>query len=308
MDSDIISQKSRLLLVDDSHSCRLLLSSIVKDLGEVLLASDGEQALLLAREHSPDLILLDIELPQQSGMDVCRELQSDALTQDIPIIFITGIHDPQKEVEGLAMGAVDFIYKPYHAAIIRARVSTQLKLKRLSDQLRQLVNLDGLTGLYNRRAFDKKLSTEIQRHSRTQQCLGLAMIDVDHFKAYNDTYGHLAGDQCLKAIAHCLRQSARRAGDMVCRYGGEEFAIILPDVSVEKVADYGSWLCEQIAGLQLPHRTSKTAGYVTISVGLVVFCYPPAAEVMIAQADQALYEAKTQGRNQAIVRGCVDEC
>ncbi|MGL4350191.1 MAG: diguanylate cyclase domain-containing protein, partial [Plesiomonas shigelloides] len=214
MDSDIISQKSRLLLVDDSHSCRLLLSSIVKDLGEVLLASDGEQALLLAREHSPDLILLDIELPQQSGMDVCRELQSDALTQDIPIIFITGIHDPQKEVEGLAMGAVDFIYKPYHAAIIRARVSTQLKLKRLSDQLRQLVNLDGLTGLYNRRAFDKKLSTEIQRHSRTQQCLGLAMIDVDHFKAYNDTYGHLAGDQCLKAIAHCLRQSARRAGDM----------------------------------------------------------------------------------------------
>lgn len=307
MDSDIVLQKSRLLLVDDSHSCRLLLSSIVKDLGEVLLARDGEQALLLAREHSPDLILLDIELPQQSGMDVCRELQSDALTQDIPIIFITGIHDPQKEVEGLAMGAVDFIYKPYHAAIIRARVSTQLKLKRLSDQLRQQVNLDGLTGLYNRRAFDKKLSTEIQRHSRTQQCLGLAMIDVDHFKAYNDTYGHLAGDQCLKAIATCLRQSARRAGDMVCRYGGEEFAIIMPDVSVDKAADYGRWLCEQVVTLNLPHRSSKTAEYVTISVGLVVFSYPPAAEVVIAQADHALYEAKTQGRNQAIVRGGIDE-
>ncbi|MGL4958045.1 MAG: diguanylate cyclase domain-containing protein [Plesiomonas sp.] len=300
MDSDIALRQPLLLLVDDSRASRLLLSSILKNFGQIIHASSGEQALLLARESIPDLILLDIEMPEQSGIDVCQQLQSDPLTQDIPIIFVTGTHDPYKEVEGLAVGAVDFIYKPYHAAIIRARVSTQLKLKRLSDQLRQLVNLDGLTGLYNRRAFDNRLAVELPRHFRSQQSLGLVMIDVDHFKAYNDGYGHLAGDQCLKAIARCLQQSARRAGDMVCRYGGEEFAIILPAITAETLREYGQWLCEQISALQLPHAHSATAQCVTLSVGITATdqaCL--SADTLIAQADQALYYAKTHGRNQS---------
>ncbi|MGL5007825.1 MAG: GGDEF domain-containing response regulator [Plesiomonas sp.] len=300
MDSESELRQPLLLLVDDSRASRLLLASILKSFGQIMHASNGEQALLFSRESIPDIILLDIEMPEQSGIDVCQQLQSDPLTQDIPIIFVTGTHDPYKEVEGLAVGAVDFIYKPYHAAIIRARVSTQLKLKRLSDQLRQLVNLDGLTGLYNRRAFDNRLSVELPRHCRSQQPLGLVMIDVDHFKAYNDNYGHLAGDQCLKAIAHCLQQSARRAGDMVCRYGGEEFAIILPTMTLEALHEYGQWLCEQIRALQLPHVSSKTSPYVTISVGIATTMHTGiSVEMLIAHADQALYYAKTHGRNQS---------
>ncbi|MGL6296478.1 MAG: GGDEF domain-containing response regulator, partial [Plesiomonas sp.] len=194
----------RILLVDDSRTTLMLLSTILSSQAEIIVSMDGLTAVNLAREKQPDLIVLDIEMPGICGFDTCKMLKQDPLTRDITVIFITKYKNPAEEIEALKSGAVDFITKPFNATVVKTRVNIQLTLKRQADMLRQQVNLDGLTEVYNRRALNSDLDNEIRRHARTNQPLGLALLDVDHFKLYNDFYGHLEGDQCLKRLANTL--------------------------------------------------------------------------------------------------------
>ena len=290
----------RILLVDDSRATLMLLSTILKPYGEILVSMDGLTALHVARERQPDLIVLDIEMPGLCGFDTCKMLKQDPLTRDITVIFITKYHNPQEEIEALRSGAVDFITKPFNATVVKTRVGIQLSLKKQADLLRQQVNLDGLTEVYNRRALNVDLDNEIRRHARTNQPLGLALLDVEHFKLYNDFYGHLEGDSCLKRLARVLQSTTRRASERVYRYGGEEFAIILPNTNEGEIRQYGEFLCQKIRQQQWAHNMSPDTGnIVTVSIGVVSIT--PSNETgdeLLDRVDQALYHAKKSGRNQ----------
>ncbi len=236
------------------------------------------------------------------GFEVCRRLKANPFTTAIPVLFVTAGDDEDYEVQALELGAADFITKPLRPAIVRARVDTQLVLRKHMVMMEDLVNLDGLTELFNRRYFDDQLETEIARHRRQQQSIALALIDVDHFKRYNDGLGHQSGDDCLRRIAVTLKSHARRPGEVVARYGGEEFVIIIPNTSVEEAERYGTWLCERITDLKLTHPNSVTK-YVSISIG-IVSCIPKfdvTPRELVELADQALYAAKNTGRNQCVV-------
>ncbi len=291
-----------ILLIDDDMSMIAYLSILLADKGEVIAASSGEAGLDLARSNKPDLILLDVSMEEMDGFEVCKRLKSDSSTAGIPVLFVTAGDDEEMEVKALELGAVDFITKPLRTAIVRARVDTQLALRKSSMQLQQLVHLDGLTKLYNRRFFDSRLETEIARHRRQKMAMAIALIDVDHFKIFNDTLGHQAGDDCLRTIARALAVCTRRPGEVVARFGGEEFVVIIPDCSSESAERYGRWLCERITELQMEHPTSTTR-QVTVSVGIAsrIPDQRLTAREMVELADRALYQAKDEGRNRCVV-------
>ncbi len=288
-----------ILIVDDNPDIIRLLSSLLADKAEILFATSGQTGISIAKKRRPDLILLDVQMPEMDGFAVCRALKSDADTHDGSIIFITAGDDDASELMALEAGAVDFIAKPLRPAIVRARVETHLTLQRQSREMQKLVHRDGLTGIFNRRYFDEQLAIEVLRHRRQNLPLGLMMVDVDHFKIYNDTMGHLQGDTCLQKIAATLSASAKRPAEIVARYGGEEFAIILPGSDAQDTEKFGAWILQNIHDLALPHPHSPTSACVSISAGLVS-CIPDphlTPELMISRADQALYKAKSLGRN-----------
>lgn len=293
---------SRLLIVDDDPSNIRLLANIFDENYEILFATNGSQALEIAAKEQPDLILLDVIMPEMDGYEVCQRLKVDLLTQTIPVIFVTSHSDVKEEILGLEMGAADYISKPFCPAIVKIRVCNQIELKHAREKLTFLAITDGLTGIANRRSFDEQLVYEWHRASRTNQPLALAMIDVDWFKNYNDHYGHQAGDDCLRQVAMILSYSAKRASDFVARYGGEEFALILPTTQNEAALIVIENICRALSNLELPHALSEF-GRVTISAG-VAMCMPSereSTESLVRHADKALYTAKHQGRNQAVL-------
>lgn len=297
--SDAVEANSPILIVDDSVTNIKIMSSLLADKAPIIFAMNGRAGIDAARRHQPLLILLDVEMPEVNGYEVCRCLKEDPSTADIPIIFVTSHQDAQHEIQALEAGAVGFISRPLNFPIVRARVHTHLTLKKQADLLKQLANCDGLTQLYNRRYFDKQLELEWQRHMRQQQPLGLAMIDVDDFKKYNDTYGHLEGDACLQRVARGLFSSTQRSGELVTRYGGEEFAIVLPYTDESQACQYGEWICHKIRSLAIPHEGIARTNVVTVSVG-VATCIPSKLESpshLVKQADVALYQAKQGGRD-----------
>jgi diguanylate cyclase (GGDEF)-like protein len=284
----------------------------VKILGEALrpsydivVATNGRKALEIAQTQRPDLILLDIMMPELDGYAVCRLLKEDDRTKNIPVIFITAKDQTDDELRGLEMGAVDYITKPFQVTIVKARVRTQLDLKRKYDLLESMVSLDGLTEIPNRRRFDEVLEQEWRRMQRAGQSLAALMIDIDYFKNYNDAYGHAAGDACLKAVARALSQSLHRPADLMARYGGEEFAAILPETNAAGALALGEKLRLNVENLRIPHEHSSAAAYVTISVGSASAL--PAgggpASALVEAADAMLYKAKQAGRNQVAGEG-----
>ena len=289
---------ARLLLVDDSPTNLRFLAHVLHNMGEIFFATDGPSALKIARDKQPDLILLDVEMPGMTGYDVCQQMKQEPLLSDVAIIFVTSHQSMDHEVRALEVGAVDFITKPLNPPIVRARVRTHLTLKQQSDKLRRLANRDGMTGVFNRRALDEILAVEFRRHMRIAAPLGLAMLDVDFFKSYNDSYGHLLGDDCLRHIAKTIPASPRRPAESVCRYGGEEFMVVLPNCNEAQTLQYANWLIDQVHKLVLPHQASEF-GIVTISVGVVSMV--PTEQVTIPElvqfCDMALYDAKHQGRD-----------
>lgn len=290
--------KRRLLLVDDQPINIQALHQLFAGDHQVLMATNGAQALKVCAEMQPDLVLLDVQMPGMDGFEVCRRMQSDPAMRDIPVIFVTAHSDGEAETHGLAMGAVDFISKPFNPAVVRARVKTHLTLKAQSDQLRQLAYLDGLTGVYNRRHFDAQLPIEYQRCIRSGGELAVLLVDVDHFKRYNDAHGHLAGDDCLRQVAQALKQALRRPGDLCCRYGGEEFVALLPDTDLAGAITVGESLLACVRDLALPHLGLDPGERVSVSVGAAA-CRPVlggAATALLNAADQQLYAAKQAGR------------
>ena len=308
-----------ILLVDDDAGAIQLMARILGDVGRLRFAMNGADALRLARERAPDLILLDTEMPGLSGFETCRELKADATLAETPVIFVTSHNEPAFEVSGFEVGAADFIAKPVSAPLLLARVKTQLRVKHMSDDLRRIATIDPLTGVANRRRFDETLQREWRRGQRTNEALALLMIDVDHFKLFNDRYGHLAGDGCLAAVVQALVRTCVRSGDLVARYGGEEFAVLLPQTPRGGAEHLAQTIVDAVAALGLAHDTSPTAPHVTVSVGIGCYdedseCWrPQVAELRAADglragrsaidlvnvADTALYAAKRAGRAQA---------
>ena len=296
------STLSRLLIVDDDPGNIRLLASIFEDRYEILFATDGKKALEIALRDRPDLILLDIVMPEMDGYNLCQCLKNDALTADIPVIFVTANCDVKEEVRGLEIGAADYISKPFCPAIVKIRVHNQIELKHAREKLTRLAVTDGLTGIANRRYFDEQLAHEWHRADRMNHSLAIAMIDVDWFKKYNDYYGHQMGDDCLRQVATMLSHTAKRGSDFVARYGGEEFALILPTTHSQAALTVASNICNAMRELALPHPMSEF-GRVTLSVGVAVGMpsINETAESLIAHADEALYRAKHHGRNQAVL-------
>lgn len=308
----------RLLVVDDDAGTIQVLARVLASIGEVFFALNGREGLDAAWRVRPEIILLDAEMPEMNGFQVCAKLKEAPELADIPVLFLTAHREIEHEIQALALGAVDFIHKPISPPIVHARMCTHLALKRRTDELQRLARLDGLTGIANRRSFDLALAAEWRRVSRTQTPLSLLLADVDFFKRYNDLYGHVAGDECLKAVAAAFVGLAKRSSDLAARYGGEEFVLLLPYTAQEQAAVIAEQLCECVRQLALPHAASDVADKVTISVGITTLAPScpsngdPAAcllfaeyhdalpEVLVEAADQALYQAKHQGRNRVV--------
>jgi len=313
----------RLLVVDDDPSMVRLLSRLLTGMARIHFATSGEDALLQMRQNPPDLVLLDAEMPGLGGYETCRQIKADPALAHVPVIFVTAHTDTASETHALTIGAVDFIPKPLNPPVVQARVRTHLALKRQSDELRRLTATDALTGIANRRAFDDGLQLEWRRALRSHAPLSLLMVDVDYFKRFNDTYGHPAGDACLRAVARVLAGTARRAGDLVARYGGEEFALFLPATNASDAFRLGESLCQSVAALAIPHAASAVAAHVTVSVGVATLVLPcdgveppraarhdcdqsarclAAPQALLALADEALYAAKAAGRARVVNR------
>lgn len=301
MASDLFS---RLLIIDDDPSNIRLLANIFSTAAQhydILFTMNSTQGIDMAVQEQPDLILLDIMMPEINGYEICKQLKSNELTQKIPIIFITAVNDMESEVLGLELGASDFIVKPFYPAIVKIRVQNQLELSYARKALTQLALTDGLTGVSNRRHFDEQLASEWARAARNGQSVSIAMVDVDWFKKYNDFYGHQMGDECLRKVADALAFSAKRGGDFVARYGGEEFALIFPATQNPMVVIENAFhLLEEMA---IPHDLSEF-GRVTLSAGVAICSrtdHQGNSGMLLNTADIALYEAKKQGRNQIVM-------
>jgi len=292
-------RRPKILIVDDVPSNIQVLSHILKDDYDIYFATGGAKALELVAARQPDLVLLDIMMPGMDGYEVCSEIKATPLTCDIPVIFVSARGEVEDETRGLEAGAIDFITKPISAPIVKARVRNHLLLKHQADLLRRLSFLDGLTGIGNRRRFDEIFSREWHRCMRSGQPLAVIMVDVDHFKAYNDHYGHHSGDECLRVVAAMLDAVAQRPGDFTARYGGEEFVCLLPETDAEGARLVAERLRESVTSRAIPHEASTTDPSVTISAGYAAAVPWNGMEPysLLAAADEALYTAKKAGRN-----------
>ncbi len=293
------TERATVLLVDDQPANIQLLNALLEADHDVQMATGGADALRLIQESPPDLVLLDIQMPEVSGYEVCAQLKASDLTKDIPVIFITAQTTAEEETRCLKMGAVDFVAKPYNPEVVKARVRTHVQLKQQSDLLRMLAYVDGLTGLANRRHFELALEAEWRRCRRNQSALSLVMIDVDSFKPYNDHYGHPAGDACLQAVAQQLALHRVRSHDLLARYGGEEFVFLMPECDLPGALAKAESMRQSVESLSLAHAAATAGSCVTISAG--VHSLKPSGELLtstlVEQADQRLYDAKSQGRN-----------
>src|SRR6202022_4038761 len=260
-----------ILLVDDDPGAIQLMGRILADVGKLRFATNGQDALRLARDSTPDLILLDAEMPGMSGFELLKMLKAEVSLTDVPVIFITSHSEAGFEVSALDMGAADFIANPLKSSRVLARVKTQLRVKRMADELRRTATTDALTGVANRRQFDESLEREWLRARRAGDPVSLLMIDVDHFKLYNDLYGHPKGDICLRCVAQVLVSACKRPADLVARYGGEEFMILLPQTPRHGAQRMAQHVLEAVAAFGIFHEDSQTTHYVSVSVGIACF-------------------------------------
>lgn len=288
-----------LLVVDDSIDIHRLLDVRLKPEEVVLYhALSAEEGLAKARELKPDLILLDVELPIRSGFEVCQSLKEDPALADIPVIFLTGTTDIHTKVQGLELGAVDYVIKPFDPAELRARVRAALRTKRYHDLLSARANVDGLTGIWNRSYFNQRFGEEIAAAQRYGRVVSLVMLDLDHFKAHNDVFGHPFGDRILQVVGDILH-SAVRTTDAPARFGGEEFALILTETGSEGALVIAERIRQRIASTVFRPKDANVPVTASFGVACTEASGRDSLSVarMIHDADAALYRAKGEGRN-----------
>ncbi len=289
------------LAIDDSPEVLELLAVRLRPEGLVLVTGKSyDEGLALANQVKPDLILLDVDMPEHNGLDLCRRLKESEATRNIPVIFLTGSDDVNTKVHGFDLGAVDYVTKPFHPAELRARVRAALRMKRAQDLLTQKAQIDALTGLRNRAYMDERLAAEIKGATRSARPLSLVMIDLDHFKSLNDSYGHPFGDLVLQRVGDFLPRSIRPC-DVACRYGGEELALILTDTAIAGAHTVAERVRDQIRDLVFAPRGKSVSVTASLGVAELGELATGPGEVrptaLVAAADDALYIAKREGRD-----------
>lgn len=292
--------KPIVLLIDDSVDVHRLLQSRLRheQISLVGTAKAGE-ALDSARKHRPSTILLDLDMPDMDGFEVLRGLKDDPLTHNIPVIVLSGLHGSEDKVTAFDLGATDYVTKPFDLAELRARLRAALRMDHLLRLLAERADVDGLTGLGNRAAFDKRWEEKVAECRRYGHALSLALLDIDYFKRVNDTYGHPAGDQVLVGMAQLL-QAESRSPDVSCRYGGEEFALIMPNTGAEDANIVAERVRSALMRVIWPRHPENP---VTVSIGLVGTSGPigdASAAQWLEAADRNLYAAKRGGRNRVV--------
>ncbi len=290
------------LVVDDAEAELETLQELLEPLANVLTARNGTEGLERARLYVPDLVVLDLYLPDMTGFELLRRLKADVRTEQVPVLFLVGQGQADDRMRCLSLGAADYIGKPLNAPVVEARATAQLRLARYRRQVDELSFLDGLTGVTNRRRFDEALVKESHRAQRSMTQLSVAVVDLDHFKAFNERYGHARGDDALVAVADLLRRSIRRPADLVARHGGEEFVLIMPDTGAASALRLTRALCAGVAALAIPHAASPTASQLTVSIGVATteVGEDGDGDAVLARALENLARAKAAGRNRAI--------
>ena len=284
------------LIIDDSSDVhRLLRARLKHESVRLAFAEGGQPGIDAARVDRPDLILLDLDMPDIDGFEVLRILKDNTDTVNTPVIVLSGLQSPTDKVTAFDLGAVDYITKPFDLMELRVRVRSALRMHQLLQMLEQRAHIDGLTGLWNRKAFDDRIAESIANVDRHDRSLSVALMDLDHFKSLNDTFGHPAGDNALRVFAKIVGDQIR-TGDIACRYGGEEFALVMPDTGPEDAAQ----VCERIgAALRETHWPQHPERRVTVSIGIVGSTdgASVSADEWVSRADACLYKAKTGGRD-----------
>jgi diguanylate cyclase (GGDEF)-like protein len=291
-------EKFSILLVDDDLMVIRILNCILSDFAPVRFATSGRAALKLARESTPDLVLLDVDMPEFSGFEVCKAFKSDRALAEVPIIFITSHESAQLEAKGLELGASDFLGKPPHALLVLARVRTYQRLKNLSETVRSAVKMDFLTGAVTRRQIEKALTQEWLRVQRSAAPLAFLLADIENFAAYNAKFGDEQGDACLKSVADALRAAAGRPTDMLGRYAGGQFALLLPNTNSQGAAEVARRAMESVRRLDTVavwmgggcRDSSRSAAWRAAAIAV--------PNDLIAAAEQALRSAKSAGDRQ----------
>jgi len=295
-----------ILVVDDLPANIEILLALLGDEYDLLAAIDGESALEIAEEDQPDLILLDIIMPNMNGYSVAQELKRNEKTKDIPIIFITAVTDEMSIEKAYEVGGIDYVTKPFKPKELRARVNRELQIQALisnlaqsKEELQLMASTDAMSGLYNRRYFSDISEEILSLAQRNKTPLSVLMIDIDYFKNINDTYGHKTGDEVIVAFASVLKESARKS-DVICRWGGEEFVLLLPQTDIEGARAIGEKIRETIANLELLLHSHVIKVTVSIGAAQVNYAVSNAMEHAINQADEVLYHAKRSGRNKVM--------
>ena len=300
----------KVLLVEDSITSLQVIQTYVESAGHnVITARDGEQGIQKFLEHKPDLVLLDVNMPNMDGYQCAQHIRKNCQQGNlwIPIIFLSAEVTDDAIVKGIDSGGDDYLLKPITQKVLSAKLramariaSMRKELEDASAHLKRLSSIDGLTQLYNRRHFDETLELEWSRSNRSQAPLSLILCDIDHFKAFNDNYGHVAGDDALVKTSKAIIEALQRPSDLPARYGGEEFAVILPDTPTVGAMIVAEQLRTAMDTLTIPHAFSNAANIVTMSIGVSTY-YPAQTKAsyveLLESADRGLYRAKKNGRN-----------
>ncbi len=297
----------KILVVEDSPTLRQTMCAYIKNAGhEPVVAASGEEALQLVENTTVDLVFMDVEMPGLNGFETTKLMRESLGKHWVPIVFVTGMADAASFEEGIEAGGDDYLIKPIHPVVIKAKIlaleriaGMRDELRRLNKELEALSRLDGLTQINNRRYFEEQAEKQWKILTRSQDPVAILMMDVDHFKKYNDGYGHIAGDRCLQTVAATLKASLHRPADIIARYGGEEFVALLPQTDLQGANTVAETMRRAVAKLAIPHKDSDVAGVVTLSIGCAATQSVRGVSLkeIIKQADRNLYQAKHDGRN-----------